>query len=200
MISNTFSHVQLLFFFSKRVSGKWKVQRYLNKYFSPCAICLVACTILKRIGSTLQRPPAMHSFAAALVQKAKQWMIGVSRLSLSEVASQSRISGAGQHSFQLFPSKRQISASQIFHLHQSAQTTSARILRLKSTDVKKTAQTRKQPSWVLFSISWKHYKSQSHSRYSSHCFHIYEQNKTPSCMLWYQTVKQAFFSGILKYQ
>lgn len=68
----------------------------------------------------------MHGLAGALVRKAKQGVIGVSRLSLSEGASQSRISGAEQHSFQLFPSKKQISASQVFHLHQSAQTTSTK--------------------------------------------------------------------------
>lgn len=168
MISDTFPQIQLLFFSSKRASGKWKVQRHVNKYFSPRAICLVACTIPRWRGSTLQRLPAVHSLAGELVQKAKQWVTSVSRLSLAEVASQSRISGAGQHSFQLFPSKKGISASQVFHLHQSAQTTSARIPGLKSTDEKKPTQTRKQPRWVLFSISWKRYTSQSHSRYLLH--------------------------------
>lgn len=171
MISDTFPHVQLLFFSSKRVSGKWKVQRHLNKHFSSHAICLVACTIPKWIGTTLQKLTAMHSLAGNLVQKAKQWVIGVSRLSLPK--SQSRINGPGQHSFQLFPFKEWISASQVFYLHQFAQTTSARIPGLKFTDMKETTQTGKQPSWVLFSISWKHYKSQSHPRYFITCFIVF---------------------------
>lgn len=36
--------------------------------------------------------------------------------------------------------------------------------------------------------------------YMFHCFHISEQNKTPSCMLWYQTVQKASLPDILKYQ
>lgn len=34
--------------------------------------------------------------------------------------------------------------------------------------------------------------------YMFQCFHISEQNKTPCCMLWYRTIKQA--SLLLKYQ
>lgn len=168
MISDTFPHVQLLFFSSKRASGKWKVQRHLNQHFSPHAICLVACTIPKWISSTFQRLPGLHSLAGDLVRKAKQRVIGVSRLSQSEAASQSRISGAGQHSFSSSLLRKGFLPVKCLLPAPVCSDVSARILGLKSTDVKKPTQTRKQPSWVLFSISRKHYKSQSHSRYLLH--------------------------------
>lgn len=125
---------------------------------------------------------------------------------LSEVASQSRISGAGQHSFQLFPSKKQISASQFFYLHQSALTMSARILGLKATDVKKTNTNKKaaQLGFIQYfmetlQISWKHHNHIPGIYYTFHCCHISEQNKAPCSMLWYRTIKQASLPGLLKY-
>lgn len=103
LISDTFPHVQLLFFPSKRTLGKWKVRRHLNKYFLPHTVCLAACAIPKWIGSTSQRLSRVHSLAGDLVRNAKEQAIAVSGLSPSDAASQSRISrAAGQHSFQLF--------------------------------------------------------------------------------------------------
>lgn len=203
MISDTFPHVQLLFFSSKRASGKWKVQKHLNKHFSPHATCLMACTIPKWLSSTFQRLPGLHSLAGDLVRKAKQRVIGVSRLSQSEVASQSRISGAGQHSFQLFPSKKGISASQVSF-------TCTSLLRpcqqeYLGTSLQTWKNQHKQESspvglYSVFHGNITNYNCILGIYYMFHCFHISEQNKTPSCMLRYRTVKQASLPGILKYQ
>lgn len=82
------------------------------------------------------------------------------------------------------PQERDFCQSSVFHLHQSAQTVSARALGLKSTDVKKTTQTRKQSTFGVFLVFHGNITSYDHILgiyYIFYCFHLSEQNKIPRC-------------------
>lgn len=116
--------------------------------------------------------------------------------------SRSRISGAGQHSFQLFPSKKQISASQVFH-HINLLRPCQQECPGSSLLMWKNQHKQESNPVGFYSVFHRNITNHNHILgiyYMFQCFDISEQNKTPSCMLRYRTVKQASLPGILKYQ